>query len=176
MMPGRTSSEHHVLLIVGSESDVPTMAPALDILERFGVVGELRVSSAHRALEATLDLARGARDRGIGVIIAGAGLAAHLPGVVAAATTLPVIGVPVAGGALNGVDALHAIVQMPKGVPVATVGIGNSTNAALLALAILGVGDPQLASALEDYRDELALDVAAADRRVRDAHPIPTPA
>jgi 5-(carboxyamino)imidazole ribonucleotide mutase len=163
-------SEHpnpRVLIVLGSETDLPVARAATDILDRFGITHELRISSAHRAPDATIALARGARDRGVQVIIAAAGLAAHLPGVMAAATTLPVIGVPVAGGPLAGADALHAIVQMPKGVPVATVGIGNGANAALLAAAILATADPLLADALADYRDSLALDVADADARVR---------
>jgi 5-(carboxyamino)imidazole ribonucleotide mutase len=170
-----------VLIVVGSESDVPTMRAAEDLLARFGVGSELRVSSAHRAPDETIELARTARARDFEVIIAAAGLAAHLPGVVAAVTTLPVIGVPIAAGPLAGADALHAIVQMPPGVPVATVGIGNSTNAAVLALRILAVADPLLARELDAYAQELSDKVAAADARVRaarlaDAHLDPTTA
>jgi phosphoribosylaminoimidazole carboxylase PurE protein len=128
-----------VLILVGSESDRPTLEPAVPVLREAGVEAELRVSSAHRQPEETAEIARTARANGYGVIICGAGLAAALPGFVASQTDLPVIGVPVAAGPLSGVDALLSIVQMPSGVPVACVGIGNAKNAAHLALRILGV-------------------------------------
>ena len=125
------------------------------MLDEYGVSYEENVLSAHRQPEKTADYAGSAKSRGIKVIIAGAGLSAALPGVVAAHTTLPVIGVPIAGGPLNGVDALYSIVQMPKGIPVATVGISNAKNAALLAVAILAVSDENLAAKLETYRESL---------------------
>ncbi|CAM9365244.1 unnamed protein product, partial [Laminaria digitata] len=127
-------------VIMGSDSDLPTMKAAADILEQFGVPHEVTIVSAHRTPEKMTAYAKGAVSRGIRVIIAGAGGAAHLPGMVAAMTPLPVIGVPVKTSTLSGVDSLHSIVQMPRGVPVATVGIGNATNAGLLAVRILGAG------------------------------------
>jgi len=139
-------------VVYGSTSDEKVMQGALDVLDTFGIDYERTVLSAHRQPEETAEFARTARDRGIRVIIAGAGLAAALPGVVAAHTTLPVIGVPVGGGPLNGVDALYSIVQMPKGIPVATVGISNAKNAALLAVEILALSDESLVGRLADYR------------------------
>jgi 5-(carboxyamino)imidazole ribonucleotide mutase len=156
-----------VLIICGSDSDAATMTKAARLLEQLGIDRELRVSSAHRALDRTLELARTAHDRGFSAIIAGAGLAAHLPGVVAAATLLPVIGVPLASGPLNGTDALYAIVQMPKGVPVATVGIDNAANAAVLAARIIAVADADVRASLAEYVEQLAADVEAADQRVK---------
>ena len=128
-----------VLILVGSETERPALEPALEVLRAAGVEAELHVSSAHRQPDATAALARTAKERGYGVIICGAGLSAALPGFVASQTDLPVIGVPVPVGPLAGVDALLSIVQMPSGVPVACVGIGNAKNAAHLALRILGV-------------------------------------
>jgi len=136
----------------GSTSDEVIMKGATDTLAEFGITYETRVLSAHRQPEATAEFASTAAARGVKVIIAGAGLAAALPGVVAAHTTLPVIGVPIGGGPLNGVDALYAIVQMPKGVPVATVGISNAKNAALLAVQILALSDAALAGKLAEHR------------------------
>ena len=130
------------------------MAKAAAILDELGITHETMVSSAHRNPERTAAWASGAPDRGLKVIIAGAGLAAALPGVVAAHTTLPVIGVPIASGALNGVDSLYSIVQMPPGVPVATVGIDNSRNAAVLAAQILALQDAQVLAALTRYREK----------------------
>ena len=152
---------------MGSDSDWPTMKAAARVCADFGVGCESRVLSAHRTPRETAEWAEGAAERGIGVLIAGAGGAAALPGVVAAATTLPVVGVPVANGPLNGVDALLAIVQMPPGIPVATVGVNRADNAALLALQILALGDPELASAVTNYRSRMGEKVAAADERVR---------
>ncbi len=142
-------------IIMGSISDWEHMKGASEILEEFGIPHEKRVVSAHRTPELMYEYARTARDRGIEVIIAGAGGAAHLPGMVASLTTLPVIGVPVPTRHLSGVDSLYSIVQMPAGVPVATVAIGNSTNAGLLALRILSVKYPDVARKLEDYREKL---------------------
>ncbi len=138
-----------VAVVCGSTSDESVMAGALEVLEEFGIEYENHVISAHRQPDQTAAFSRGARARGIQVIIAGAGLAAALPGVVASMTTLPVIGIPIACGPLNGVDALYSIVQMPKGVPVATVGISNARNAAYLALRILALSDAVLAERLE---------------------------
>ncbi|MDQ1426983.1 MAG: 5-(carboxyamino)imidazole ribonucleotide mutase [Acidimicrobiaceae bacterium] len=142
----------NVAVIMGSANDAPKMAPALDVLTDFGVKATQHVISAHRTPEAAASFARGARDAGYGALICGAGMAAHLAGVMAAHTTLPVVGVPLSGGALNGVDALYAIVQMPRGVPVATVAVDGAANAALLAVEILAVSDPSLAGRLAEYR------------------------
>jgi 5-(carboxyamino)imidazole ribonucleotide mutase len=143
-----------VAVLMGSASDKTKMAPAVETLERFGVTVTEHVVSAHRTPDAVADLARGARDDGYGVLICGAGMAAALPGAVAAHTTLPVIGVPLSGSALNGVDALYAIAQMPRGVPVASVAIDGAANAALLAVEILAVHDKDLAERLAEYRAE----------------------
>jgi len=143
-------------IIMGSSSDFDVMEAAAEILTRFNVSYEIRVVSAHRTPEVMVGYARTARERGVQVIIAGAGGAAHLPGMVASLTTLPVIGVPVAQARLDGMDSLLSIVQMPRGVPVATVAINNATNAGLLALRILAVSDDVLADALEEYRHEIA--------------------
>lgn len=153
---------------MGSDSDLPTMQPAVAMLERFGVPCEVRVLSAHRTPMEMVDFAQMARERGIKVIVAGAGGAAHLPGMVASLTTLPVIGVPVQTRALSGVDSLHSIVQMPAGIPVATVAIGNGANAGLLAIQILATADPVLAQQLSDYRDGLHGQVCAKDRRLQE--------
>jgi phosphoribosylaminoimidazole carboxylase len=144
-------SAPQVAVIMGSDSDLPTMDACILILEKFSIPHEVRITSAHRTPKFMSDFATSAADRGIKVIIAAAGGAAHLPGMVASQTRLPVIGVPVKGSVLDGVDSLHSIVQMPRGVPVATVGIGNSTNAALLAARILGIEDERIAEAVEEY-------------------------
>jgi 5-(carboxyamino)imidazole ribonucleotide mutase len=140
-----------VAIIMGSDSDWPVMKDAADVLESFGVPYENDVVSAHRTPHKMVEFAGSARDRGIGVIIAGAGGAAHLPGMVASMTTLPVVGVPVPLKNLDGLDSLLSIVQMPAGVPVATVAIGAAKNAAYLALRILGVTDPEIAKKLEEF-------------------------
>ena len=148
-------------VIMGSKSDWETMAPADQILSEFGIAHECRVVSAHRTPTWMAEYASSATGRGIEVIIAGAGGAAHLPGMVAAHTVLPVIGVPVQSAALNGLDSLLSIVQMPRGVPVATVAIGASgaVNAALLAVAILATSRPDLRAKLQAYRDKSAAEV-----------------
>lgn len=143
-------------IIMGSKSDDPTMQKAAAILDELGIGYEFTVSSAHRNPDRTAEYARNAAGRGLRVIIAGAGLAAALPGVLAAHTTLPVIGVPIASGALNGVDALYAIVQMPPGVPVACVGIDNARNAAVLAAQILALTDDGICARLSAYKKKLA--------------------
>jgi len=142
---------------MGSASDYPTMAGAVEILDRFGVPRRVQVLSAHRMPHEMIDFGTQARASGYRVIIAGAGGAAHLPGMLAAVTTLPVIGVPVGVTKLQGVDALLSIVQMPTGVPVATVAIDNARNAGLLAVRILSLADERLADELESYRNELSL-------------------
>ena len=139
-------------VIMGSTSDEDIMRKGSAVLEELGLGYEMIVSSAHRNPERTATWASEAAGRGLKVIIAGAGLAAALPGVVAAHTTLPVIGVPIASGALNGVDSLYSIVQMPPGIPVATVGIDNARNAAMLAAQIIALSDEAVAQAIETYR------------------------
>lgn len=141
-------------VIMGSVSDYEVMAEAVATLEGFGVEFEKRVVSAHRTPDLLYDYAKTARERGLGVIIAGAGGAAHLPGMVASMTTLPVVGVPVKSRALNGLDSLLSIVQMPAGVPVATTAVNGAKNAALIAVSILALSDPALAGKLEAFRAE----------------------
>ena len=148
-------------IVVGSRSDIAAAERAMAVLDELEVESEIRVISAHRAPDLLARFIAGAEDRGIRVFIVIAGLAAHLPGVVASQTTRPVIGVPMAGGVSDGLDALLAIVQMPKGVPVATVGVGNGENAGLLAAAILGVSDPDLQDRLAARRVTQASDIAA---------------
>ncbi len=139
-------------ILMGSESDLPVMEKAAAVLREMGVSYEMDISSAHRLPEKTAHYAKTARERGLEVLIAGAGMAAHLAGVLAAHTTLPVIGIPIASGALNGLDALYSTVQMPPGVPVATVGIDAAKNAAYLACEILSIKYPEIAEKLEEFR------------------------
>jgi 5-(carboxyamino)imidazole ribonucleotide mutase len=142
-------------IIMGSDSDLPTMTAAIEICEQFEIAHEVAIVSAHRTPERMVAYAKTARERGLRVIIAGAGGAAHLPGMVAALTPLPVIGVPVQTKTLQGIDSLYSIVQMPAGIPVATVAIGNATNAGLLAVQILASHDPALLDRVESYRQSL---------------------
>lgn len=143
-------------IIMGSDSDWPTMKEACEILDELGVSYEKKVVSAHRTPDMMAEYGKTARDRGLKVIIAGAGGAAHLPGMTAAYTTLPVIGVPVKTSTLSGLDSLYSIVQMPNGVPVATVAIGKAKNAGLLAARILSTGNNQLSEKLERYHESMA--------------------
>jgi len=159
-----------VAVIMGSESDWTVMSAAADVLNEYGVRYEVRVVSAHRTPHLMLDYASTAAERGLRVIIAGAGGAAHLPGMVAAATTLPVIGVPVPLDQLDGLDSLLSIVQMPAGVPVATVGIGAARNAGLLAVRILAGADRELTRALELAADRLAETVRDKDASLQQRH------
>ncbi len=145
-----------VLVVMGSDSDFSVMQIAFETLSKFNVSFKAVVCSAHRTPEEAAKLSRNASDEGIKVIIGAAGLAAHLPGVLAAFTTLPVIGVPISGGALKGVDSLYAIVQMPKGIPVATVAIDGAENAALLAIQILAISNLDLHAKLVDFKKEMA--------------------
>ncbi|HTO01297.1 MAG TPA: 5-(carboxyamino)imidazole ribonucleotide mutase, partial [Microthrixaceae bacterium] len=154
-------------IIMGSSSDLPTMREASVELERFGVAHEVRVISAHRSPVRMVEYAKTAADRGLSVVIAGAGGAAHLPGMVASLTTLPVIGVPIATRNLGGVDSLHSIVQMPGGVPVATMSIGGARNAGLLAVRILAVSDERLAALLVEDQMVLEQHAVAQDDEVR---------
>ena len=141
-----------VAIIMGSASDKDVMAPAWETLEEFGIPYEKKVLSAHRNPGPLADYVRAARDNGFDIIIAGAGGAAHLPGVIAAYTTLPVIGVPVKSKALNGLDSLLSIVQMPSGIPVATMALDGAKNAALMAVTILALGNPTLTERIEEFR------------------------
>lgn len=153
---------------MGSDSDLPVVKQALDLLEEFTVPYEARILSAHRSPEAVADWARSLAGRGVRVVIAAAGGAAHLPGVVAAHTALPVIGLPIKGKALDGMDALLSMVQMPPGVPVAAVSIDGARNAALLAVQILAAADADLARRLDDFRARQAGAVLEKDTRLRD--------
>jgi len=153
---------------MGSDRDLEVMRRAVDALTEFDLGAEVRVLSAHRTPDDALAWARGAADRGLRVLIAGAGAAAHLPGVLAAVTSLPVIGVPIAATPLDGMDSLLAIAQMPSGVPVACVAVDGARNAGLLAVRILGAGDPALRERFDAFRERLAEEVRAKDDRVRD--------
>ncbi|MDF9406800.1 5-(carboxyamino)imidazole ribonucleotide mutase [Pelotomaculum isophthalicicum JI] len=150
-------------IVMGSDSDLPVMKDAAAVLDELGVASEVVIASAHRVPDKTADYARTAAERGLAVIIAGAGGAAHLPGVMAAHTPLPVIGVPVKSGALNGVDALYAIVQMPSGVPVATVGINGAKNAGILAAQIIGAANPEVRRRVVAFKEKLARQVKEKD-------------
>lgn len=157
-----------VLVVMGSDSDFPVMESCFKTLGEFGVSYEATVCSAHRTPDRAAELAKSAASQGFGVIIAAAGLAAHLPGVLAAMTTLPVIGVPIHGGALNGLDALYAIVQMPSGIPVATVAIDGAANAAILAVQMLSIGDAGLVDKLIQHKARLADAVDKRNQRLQD--------
>ncbi len=152
-----------VLIILGSKSDVEAFDKARKLLAELGLEHELHIASAHRTPAKALELATTAAERGFGVIIAAAGMAAHLPGIVAAHTLLPVIGVPLASGGLGGLDALLSITQMPEGIPVASVAIGGAVNAGILAAEILAPSSPELAKKLQDYRAKLRARVEEAD-------------
>jgi 5-(carboxyamino)imidazole ribonucleotide mutase len=154
-------------ILMGSDSDWPTMKAAADVCAEFGVGCEAKVISAHRTPRDLEAYAGGAIERGLRVIIAGAGGAAHLPGVTAAFTTLPVIGVPIESKSLKGLDSLLSIVQMPPGVPVATVGIGAAKNAGLLAVQILAVGDDRLRQAMSKFKDQLADESRAKNKTLQ---------
>jgi 5-(carboxyamino)imidazole ribonucleotide mutase len=155
-------------VIMGSDSDLPVMQAAIDVLTEFGVAHEVRIVSAHRTPDVMYEYARTAAGRGVQVIIAAAGGAAALPGMTASMTPLPVIGVPVPLATLDGLDSLLSIVQMPGGVPVATVAIGNAKNAGLLAVRILGTGDDKLRAAMEQYQADLAEQIHAKDAAVQE--------
>ena len=158
-------SNPQILILMGSDSDLPIMEEAAKVLDSFGVAFEMRIASAHRSPVKTAALASGAAGRGIKAIIAGAGMAAHLAGVIAAETTLPVIAVPMPGGALNGVDALYAMVQMPGGIPVATMAIGKAgaKNAGLFAVQMLALSDSALVAKLVEYKAMMAQEVEEKD-------------
>lgn len=158
----------HVGIIMGSDSDWPTVEPAAQVLADFGIPFEVGVVSAHRTPEKMLAYAKEAHTRGLKAIIACAGGAAHLPGMIAAATPLPVIGIPRALKDLDGLDSLLSIVQMPSGVPVATLSIGGAKNAGLLAARILGAGDPAIQDKMVDYQKRMAEEVEQKDKNLRD--------
>lgn len=158
-----------ISIIMGSVSDMPVMSAAALTCEEFGVPHDVTIVSAHRTPERMVDVARNAVDRGVTLFIAGAGGAAHLPGMVAALTDLPVIGVPVKGSFNDGLDALLSIVQMPRGVPVATVGVNNARNAALLALRIRAMGDPALREQLRAFRERERIAVEEQVERIASA-------
>ncbi|MFN4197001.1 MAG: 5-(carboxyamino)imidazole ribonucleotide mutase [Caldimicrobium sp.] len=155
-------------IIMGSDSDLPVMKEAAEVLENFGVPYEITIISAHRTPHKTYEYAATAEERGIEVIIAGAGGSAHLPGVAASLTTVPVIGVPIMSKTLKGIDSLLSIVQMPGGIPVATVGINNAKNAALLAVQILALKYPELKEKLKSYRENLKSEVEKKSERLKE--------
>ncbi len=163
---GRLVGVPLVGIIMGSDSDLPVMSEAAKILDRLDIPYELTIVSAHRTPLRMVDYAKGAHQRGIRVIIAGAGGAAHLPGMVASLTPLPVVGVPVMGKSLQGLDSLLSIVQMPAGIPVATVAVNNAANAGLLAARILGSADESLLQKMLDYQSELEVQVLAKANRL----------
>ena len=152
-----------VSIVMGSDSDMPVMAKAAEILDKFGISYEMRIISAHRMPDTFFEYAQTAEERGVKVIIAGAGMAAHLAGALAARTTLPVIGIPCKSSCFDGMDALLSTVQMPGGIPVATVAVNGAVNAALLSAEILAVGDPELAAALDERRAREAAAVLEKD-------------
>jgi len=154
-------------ILMGSESDLPVMDKAAEVLKEMGVPHEVEISSAHRLPEKTANYAKRARERGIEVLIAGAGMAAHLAGALASHTTLPVIGVPIKSGALDGVDALYSTVQMPQGIPVATVAIDGAKNAAYLACEILSIKYPEIAKKLEQVRSKMRNSLEAKSKAFR---------
>lgn len=155
-------------IIMGSESDLPVMKESAEILEEFGVPYEITIVSAHRTPERMYEYAKSAEERGIEVIIAGAGGSAHLPGMTASLTTLPVIGVPIQSKSLKGLDSLLSIVQMPAGIPVATVAINNAKNAGLLAVQILAIKYPELREKLKAYREKMKKDVTQRGEKLRE--------
>ena len=155
-------------IVMGSDSDLPVMSKAAEVLDEFGISYEMHIISAHREPDLFFDWAKSAEERGLKVIIAGAGMAAHLPGMCAAVFPLPVIGIPMHTTSLGGRDSLYSIVQMPSGIPVATVAIGGAKNAGLLAVKILAVSDKELLSRLKEYSAKMADEVAAKDARLQD--------
>ncbi len=165
-MPEESAAK--VGIVMGSDSDLPIMNKCAEALELFGVSYEMVVSSAHRHPEKTARYARGSEEAGMKVIVAGAGGAAHLPGVLASMTLLPVIGVPIAIEPMHGVDSLYSIVQMPQGIPVATVTVNGAFNAGLLAVQILALEDKEVRNKLNNYRQELAAKVEEKDHKLRE--------
>lgn len=156
-----------VAIVLGSDSDLPALSPAIDLLRKVKVPFSVRILSAHRTPDAARVFAASAKGEGVGVIIAAAGMAAHLAGSIAAHTTLPVIGIPVQAGPLHGVDALLSTIQMPPGIPVATVSINGAQNAAILAVQMLALSDPALSEALDAMREEMTARVAQKDAEIQ---------
>ena len=156
-----------VMIIVGSDSDLPAMQPAFDFLDKMEVVYDLHISSAHRTPQRTADLVVSAEDLGVGVIIAAAGGAAHLPGVIAAQTPLPVIGVPIKTSMMGGLDSLLSMVQMPKGIPVACVAVDGADNAAILAAQMLALSDEALVNKLTAFKAQMADEVSQKDQNMQ---------
>jgi len=167
MTPSPATKKIRVGILMGSDSDLDTMRAAYEVLGEFGIGAEMRVISAHRTPDVALDYARTAAERGVQVIICAAGLAAHLAGVIASSTPLPVIGVPLASGGLGGLDALLSTAQMPPGVPVATVAVNGARNAGVLAARILGVSDAKMRAKVEKFQAELADSVRAKDEAIQ---------
>jgi 5-(carboxyamino)imidazole ribonucleotide mutase len=161
-----TMANPEIGIIMGSDSDLPTMQAAVEVCDRFTIAHEVAIVSAHRTPDRMVNYAKSAHQRGLKVIIAGAGGAAHLPGMVAALTPLPVVGVPVKSRAMQGIDSLYSIVQMPGGIPVATVAIGNAQNAGLLAVQILATQRPELLHQVMEYRQNLAASVLEKQDRL----------
>ena len=157
-----------VLVVMGSDSDLPVVKAAVDVLHEFNIETEVRISSAHRAPAKTEELAKTAADRGFAVIIAAAGGAAHLAGVIAAQTPLPVIALPIKSGALQGLDALYAMVQMPSGIPVATVAIDGAKNAGLLAIQIIGATDAKIQKQIAEYKEQMRQGVEKKDQKLQE--------
>ena len=157
-----------VSIVMGSDSDMPVMAKAAEILDRFGISYEMRIISAHRMPDTFFEYAKTAQERGVKVIIAGAGMAAHLPGMCAALFPLPVIGIPMHTTSLGGRDSLYSIVQMPTGIPVATVAINGGANAGILAAKILATSDPELLEKLKAYSQQMKEEVVAKDRKLQE--------
>ena len=155
-------------IVMGSDSDMPVMSKAADMLEKFGIEYEMKIISAHREPDVFFEYAKSAEEKGIKVIIAGAGMAAHLPGMCAAIFPMPVIGIPMHTTSLGGRDSLYSIVQMPSGIPVATVAINGGANAGILAAKILAVSDPQLLAKLKDYSREMEQQVKEKDRKLQE--------
>ena len=155
-------------IVMGSDSDMPVMSKAADILEQLGIDFEMKIISAHREPDVFFEYARSAEEKGFKVIIAGAGMAAHLPGMCAAIFPMPVIGIPMHTTSLGGRDSLYSIVQMPSGIPVATVAINGGANAAILAAKILATSDPELLQKLKDYKEELKDQVVAKDAKLKE--------
>lgn len=155
-------------IVMGSDSDMPVMSKAADILEKLGISYEMNIISAHREPEEFFEYANSAEERGYKVIIAGAGMAAHLPGMCAAIFPMPVIGIPMGGGALGGTDALYSILQMPSGIPVATVAINGGANAGLLAARILATSDDKILAKLKEYKAELKDQVVSKDKKLQE--------
>ncbi len=164
MVSGDAEKQAQVAVVMGSDSDLPTLEPAINVLKEFNLSVEIRILSAHRTPLVMMEFAQNAEKKGLKVIIAGAGGAAHLPGMIASLTLLPVIGVPIQSKSLSGIDSLHSIVQMPNGIPVATVAIGGGLNAGLLAAQILASNNNQLKDIIKNYRKKMRAQVINKDR------------